>query len=101
MWCELFFAILSMLEENRETFINNSLYGAKNLITLLECISEEDRHEMEDIDCLDKPYKVFGDGDGEKMVMISVSINENTHVRLSFVGCPQLALLKTTKDDDG
>ena len=49
-----FYAILSMLEENRDTFVNNSLYGAKSLITLLDSISDEDRHEMENIDYLDK-----------------------------------------------
>ena len=96
-----FYAILSMLEENRDTFVNNSLYGAKSLITLLDSISDEDRHEMEDLDYLDKTYKVLGDGDEEKMVMTSVSINENTRVKISLVGCPQLALLKMAKDTDG
>ena len=91
-----FYAILAMLADNCETFIDNSFDNARELIEFLGCISDLDRQRMQK---LRASYR--SNGDDPWLTMCSVEITKDTHVVLSLVGRPQLALLKMDIDGVG
>ena len=83
-----FYTMLALLERNRELFASKSKYGAKELVSLLNSMSTEDRAEIEK---LDNPSDVW------EMLMV----NDRARAQVTTSRVPQLSLLKLSENEDG
>ena len=76
-----FYAMLTLLEQNRELFVAKSKYGAKELVALLESI----RAKKEQLSVSDA----------------TVSINDQARAQLWHSGIPQISLANLRENDLG
>lgn len=83
-----FYTMLALLERNRELFASKSKYGAKELVSLLNSMSAEDRVEIE---------KLHDPSDVLDMLMV----NDRARAQVTSSHTPQLALTKLCENEAG